>query len=75
MIVVLNNRDEGREGTIKVWPAGITRLEEATMTRLIRSSQEGYTDQPKDVIARAGMLNLYLPPRSVTLLHHKDKIS
>ena len=75
MIVVLNNRDEGREVTIKVWPAGITRMEEVSMTRLIRSSQDGYNDRPKEIRARAGMVNLYLPPRSVTLLYHKDKIS
>ena len=75
MIVVLNNRDEGREVTIKVWPAGITRMEEVSMTRLIRSSQDGYNDRPKEIRTRAGMVNLYLPPRSVTLLYHKDKIS
>ena len=49
MIVVLNNRDEGREVTIKVWPAGITRMEEVSMTRLIRSSQDGYNDRPKEI--------------------------
>lgn len=74
MIVILNNRDEGREVTIKVWPVGISRMEEVRMTRLIRSCQDGYTDQPKEIIARAGMVNLYLPPKSVTLLHHKDKM-
>ena len=74
MIVILNNRDEGREVTIKVWPVGISRMEEVRMTRLIRSCQDGYTDQTKEIIARAGMVNLYLPPKSVTLLHHKDKM-
>lgn len=74
MIVILNNRDEGREVTIKVWPVGISRMEEVRMARLIRSCQDGYTDQPKEIIARAGMVNLYLPPKSVTLLHHKDKM-
>lgn len=74
MIVILNNRDEGREVTIKVWPVGISRMEEVRMTRLIRSCQDGYTDQPKEIIARTGMVNLYLPPKSVTLLHHKDKM-
>ena len=75
MIVILNNRDEGREVTIKVYSkVGISRMEEVRMTRLIRSCQDGYTDQPKEIIARAGMVNLYLPPKSVTLLHHKDKM-
>ena len=72
MIIVLNNRDEGRDVMIEVWPAGISRLEETSFTRLIQSSQEGYTDHQKQIVCRAGALNLYLPPRSVTVLHHKD---
>ena len=45
MIVVLNNRDEGREVMIEVWPAGITQHwkirfhDEADPV----SSQDGYT--------------------------------
>ena len=73
MIVVLNNRDEGREVRIEVWPAGITRLEETTFTRLVQSSQEGYTDQQEQITCRAGSLKFWLPPRSVTVLHHKDQ--
>ena len=37
--------------------------------------KRSYNDRPKEIRARAGMVNLYLPPRSVTLLYHKDKIS
>ena len=73
MIIVLNNRDEGRDVMIEVWPAGISRLEETVFTRLVQSSQEGYTDHRKQILCQAGSLNLYLPPCSVTVLHHKDQ--
>ena len=74
MIIVLNNRDEGRDVMIEVWPAGISRLEETVFTRLVQSSQEGYTDHRKQILCQAGSLNLYLPPCSVTVLHHKDQM-
>lgn len=74
MIIVLNNRDEGRDVMIEVWPAGISRLEETVFTRLVQSSQEGYTDHQKQILCQAGSLNLYLPPCSVTVLHHKDQM-
>ena len=74
MIIVLNNRDEGRDVMIEVWPAEISRLEETVFTRLVQSSQEGYTDHRKQILCQAGSLNLYLPPCSVTVLHHKDQM-
>ena len=74
MIIVLNNRDEGRDVMIEVWPAGISRLEDTVFTRLVQSSQEGYTDHRKQILCQAGSLNLYLPPCSVTVLHHKDQM-
>ena len=74
MIVVLNNRDEGRDVMIEVWPTGISRMENTVFTRLIQSSQDGYTDHAKQILAKAGSLNIYLPPRSVTILHHKDQL-
>ena len=74
MIIVLNNRDEGRDVMIEVWPAGISKLEETVFTRLVQSSQEGYTDHQKQILCQAGSLNLYLPPCSVTVLHHKDQM-
>ena len=55
-----DNRDEGRDVMIEVWPAGISRLEETVFTRLVQSSQEGYTDHRKQILCQAGSLNLYL---------------
>lgn len=72
IIVVLNNRDEGREVMLDIWQAGITRLEESVITRLMLSDQDGFTDQEEQITARAGCMDLYLPARSVIILHHKD---
>ena len=73
MIVIINNRDEGREVVLEVWPAGVTRMEKTVFTKVIQSSQDGYTDAPEQVVAGAGSLKLYLPAKSITLLHHKDQ--
>ena len=73
MIVVINNRDESREVMIELWPAGISRLEDTPLLMLIQSEQKGYSEEQKLVIARAGAIRMPLPPRSVTLLYHKDQ--
>ncbi len=72
IIVVINNRDEGREVMLDIWQTGITRLEESVITRLMLSSQDGFIDKEEQITARAGSINLYLPARSATILHHKD---
>ena len=74
IIVAINNRDEGREAVLEIWGAGITRLEESILTRIMLSTQEGYTDEPEYLTAKAGSVCLYMPPRSVTILHHKDEL-
>lgn len=74
IIVAINNRDEGREAVLEIWGAGITRLEESVLTRIMLSTQEGYTDEPEYLTAKAGSVCLYMPPRSVTILHHKDEL-
>ena len=73
MIVILNNRDEAREVMIELWPAGISRLEDTPLLMLLQSEQNGYSEEQKLVIARAGAIRLLLPQRSVTLLYHKDQ--
>lgn len=72
IIIVVNNRDEGREITLDIWQTGITRLEESELTRLMLSSQEGFTEKQEKITARAGCIKLYLPARSATILHHRD---
>ena len=73
MIVAINNREEGREVMLEVWPCGVSRLEKTLLTRVIQSGQDGYTDAPEQIEASAGSVKIYLPARSVTLLHHKDQ--
>lgn len=73
IIVALNNRDEAREVTINVFPAGISRLETVPLTRILKSSQDGWTDEPEIVESRAGSLTLNLDPKSAVILYHNDK--
>src|SRR5699024_9921771 len=61
IIVAINNRDEGREAVLEIWGAGITRLEESILTRIMLSTQEGYTDEPEYLTAKAGSVCLYMP--------------
>ena len=58
---------------LEVWPCGVSRLEKTLLTRVIQSGQDGYTDAPEQIEASAGSVKIYLPARSVTLLHHKDQ--
>ena len=74
IIVAINNRDEGREAVLEIWGARITRLEESVLTRIMLSTQDGFTEEPVQVTAKAGSVCLYMPPRSVTILHHKDEL-
>ena len=55
IIVAINNRDEGREAVLEIWGAGITRLEESILTRIMLSTQEGYTDEPEYLTARRAL--------------------
>ena len=73
MIVAINNREEGREVMLEVWSCGVSRLEKTLLTRVVQSGQDGYTDAPEQIEASAGSVKIYLPARSVTLLHHKDQ--
>ena len=72
IIVVINNREEGREVTLDIWQTGITRLEETVITRLMLTTQDGFTDEEIQITSRAGCITLYLPPKSAMVLHHKD---
>ena len=72
IIVALNNRDEGREVLLEIWGAGITRLEESALKVLIQSSRDGVTEPEEQITAKAGVVCLYMPPKSVTILYHKD---
>lgn len=72
IIVVINNREEGREVTLDIWQTGITRLEETMITRLMLTTKDGFTDEEMKITSTAGCINLWLPPKSAMVLHHKD---
>ncbi|MDO4276825.1 MAG: glycoside hydrolase family 13 protein [Eubacteriales bacterium] len=72
IIVVINNRDEEREAEIAVWRAGISRMEDTCMERILLSHKDGYTQEPQEYTAHAGVISVRMPAYSVTILHHKD---
>lgn len=72
MLVIINNRDEARETDIEAWITGMTRLKDSRLTRIMLTHCEGFTDEEEEVIAHAGVLRVSMPPRSATILHHKD---
>ena len=72
IIVAINNREEGREILMVIWGAGISRLEESVLTVLIQSTREGVTEKEEKITAKAGSVCLYMPPKSATILYHKD---
>lgn len=72
IIVAINNREEGREILMEILGAGISRLEESVLTVLIQSTREGVTEKEEKITAKAGSVCLYMPPKSATILYHKD---
>ena len=71
MIVILNNRDYDREVEIEVWQTGISRVEEATLTRLVLSWRDGYTTEEIPCVAHAGVLRVCMPAFGAMVLYHK----
>ena len=57
---------------MEIWGAGISRLEESVLTVLIQSTREGVTEKEEKITAKAGSVCLYMPPKSATILYHKD---
>ena len=43
------------------------------MDRLMLSHKFGFTDEKETMTAKAGILHLYMPAYSVTILHHKGE--
>lgn len=72
VIVAVNNRDEERDVIIDVWKAGISRMEKTTLTRVLLTHKDGFTDEKGEMTVKAGTLHLRMPAFSVTVFHHKD---
>ena len=72
ILVAVNNRDEERQAVLDVWQAGISRTEDTVVTRLMLSHKDGFTDEEVRFAVHAGSFCLTMPPKSVTILHHRD---
>lgn len=71
MIIILNNRDEEREVEIEVWKTGISRLEDAILTRIMLSYRDGFTTEEYEYTAKAGVVKVTMPAYGAMVLYHK----
>ena len=72
MIIIINNRDEERDTEIAVWKAGISRLSERKLKRIMLTHKYGFTEDPVEVISKAGVIRIHMPAFSVTMLYHQN---
>ena len=72
MIVIVNNMDHAREVEVQLWQAGISRLEDAKMERVVCTSAEGFTEAPEVYTAAAGILRMQMPAFGCVVLYHKN---
>ena len=72
MIVIVNNMDHAREVEVQLWQAGISRLEDAKMERVVCTSAEGFTETPEVYTAAAGILRMQMPAFGCVVLYHKN---
>lgn len=73
IIVVVNNREEAREVSIEIWKAGVTRMKDTKLKRLMLSYKEGFTEEEAVLTANAGVLKTVMPACSAIVLYHKDE--
>ncbi|MDY4693562.1 MAG: glycoside hydrolase family 13 protein [Blautia sp.] len=71
IVVILNNSQEERQAEIKLWHCGISRMEDAVLRRILVSDKEGFTEEPCEYTAAAGILRVSVPAYGVMILHHK----
>lgn len=72
MIVIVNNQVESREVEIQLWQAGISRLADTKLERIVVTSADGFTEEPAEYTASAGILKLTMPAFGAVVLHHKN---
>ena len=72
MIVIVNNQAESREVEIQLWQAGISRLADTKLERIVVTSADGFTEEPAEYTASAGILKLTMPAFGAVVLHHKN---
>lgn len=72
IIVIVNNQEEGREVEIRLGQAGISRLEDTKLKRVVMTSAVGFTEECKEYTAAAGSLKITMPAFGAVVLHHKN---
>ena len=72
MIVIINNQAESRDVEIQLWQAGISRLADTKLKRIVVTSAEGFTEEPEEYTATAGILKITMPAFGAMVLHHKN---
>lgn len=73
IIVIINNLSEDRNVEIELWQTGISRLEDAVMEQILLSHKEGFTEEHREYVAKAGILCAQIPAFGVMILHHKNQ--
>ena len=72
IIVVVNNQEAQREVEAQLWQAGISRLEDAKLERVVCTSASGFTEEPEEYTAAAGILKIQMPAFGCVVLRHKS---
>ena len=72
IIVIVNNQEVGREVEIRLEQAGISRLEDTKLKRVVMTSAVGFTEECKEYTAAAGILKITMPAFGAVVLHHKN---
>lgn len=71
MVVVVNNADEAASVNVPVWRIDVPM--NTTMTRLLYSSQDGYSTKKGEYLVKEGNLFLQMGRYSAIVLQYKDK--
>ena len=72
IIVIVNNHSEDREVSIELMQAGICRMEDTVLERMLLSHKDGFTEAREEYVAKAAVLKVTMPGFGVMILHHKN---
>ena len=72
IIVVINNRSEDREVEIELYKAGISRMKNTTLVRILRTDRNNFTEEQEEYAVKAGVVRLPMPGFGAMVLYHKN---
>ena len=72
IIVIVNNHSEDREISIELMQAGICRMGDTVLERILLSHKDGFTEAREEYVAKAAVLKVTMPGFGVMILHHKN---